>query len=1103
MAKQIMPQAELQPRGGDIDLPEPLFPRIGLFAQMKSPPSLDKFPGTVALRRYRKGEVICQHGEAGWTAFYLLTRKDVEELRDYPRRRLQEIPQEKAKCAELVTKARTEKAALELELPRKTGKDLEACQKKISSCQRDMEKAELALASLENELALWAGVLSYLERDLQLPAEREVEKRASLERAEKRFQALWRKAGSDKKRADWFAELHATPAAKKRIMADALQGANPELAAVLHELARAEDGLEVMATAHLPVRSATARERGSARLLTRVKHWLFGSGKIAAGPKPAYIPNDGPRDISYDSRGTSLYAGDLFGEMSCLYRTPRSATVIAEQDCYLLEMLRNILDAVQKDPGYQARMAGPFKKRLVETFLRDLPIFSVLDDRQLAMLHARAELVHFEPGSLICDEHEESDCMYLIGSGIVKVMKNVSWLLRAEDILDRPGLMAELDQAGKEMEGPGKLVWDRCFANAPKSEIAVVHVLNDLIKNAGLKEMPEFRDICRRGKLGLRCWQLLADPQHGSEAGLIQCNRLLVEAAFPGIVPSWKPSAEEKNCLLAAEEIADWKTAAGKLLTETKKDGTGKTFWQLLPVPSREALIAVAAGTAGPDAIPTICAGINQVLTNLPLLLFTSFCQLVEDKQQVGKKVMEFLPKNERWTQSLFERYSRACNRLLLEAVFPRGLGKAKKPGSAATILAYRSRGEFFGEMGVVENRPRMATCVAYNHPDNDPEREVGSVQLIRISRELFEEMHVTVPLLRQKVAEIIAQRKTETRFALERQSAGAQERALTRSRASALPHQDLFHSEQANQLGLVEGQKLMLVDLERCTRCDECVQACVSTHDDGRSRLFLEGPRIDKYLVPATCRSCLDPVCMIGCPVGSIHRGDNRQIIIEDWCIGCERCAKQCPYGAIQMHDTGIIKEGARDWRYLPASRIKNPSWMQPSFTDRNWLVGQAPFRFDRFFQGLASKAGQEVYYFRRAFQLPADVIRQGYDFKLEVTSLDESATVWINGRELPKLDKPKRGRREYLITAAANIVHAGGNVLAVQVMPMPGNQDILLDARLDEIHTPKGGMGEITEKPVTQLAVVCDLCGSLPSGPACVRACPHEAALRINARH
>jgi Fe-S-cluster-containing hydrogenase component 2/CRP-like cAMP-binding protein len=1090
MAKQVMPQAELQERSGDIALPESLFPRIGLFAQMKSPPSLDKFPGTVALRRFRKGEVICQHGDAGWTAFYLLTRKDVEELREYPRRRLQEGPQEKAKNEELLNTKRQEKSTLESELPQKTGKEQEACQKKIVAIQRDIEKAELALANQDGELSVWPGVLAMLEREMQLPAHREAENQQSRKWAEERFRAVQQEAKGDKKRAEWYAELEQTSAAKKRIVADAMQGANPDLAAILHELARAEDGLEVMATAHLPMRgNAGVRERGNAGFLNRVKHWLFRSRQVPGGSKPAYIPNDGPRDISYDSRGTSLYEGDLFGEMSCLYRTPRSATVIAEGDCYLLEMLRNILDAVQKDPGYQARMAGPFKKRLVETFLRELPIFSVLDDRQLAMLHAQAELVNYQPGSLICDEHEHSDCMYLIGSGIVKVMKNVSWLLSADDIVDWSGLRSEI-QAKLASAG----IWGHSLASASGSETDIIRALNDIIKDPALKETAEFQEIVRRGKLGLRLWQLLADARH-DEAGLARCNRQILEGAFAGIFP---PSQTANRCLLAVEEIADWKTAASKLLAESKKEGTGRTFWQLLPHPGQEALATIAAGGTGPDAVATLCSGINDVLMGLPLLLYTPFCRLVEDKQQIGKKVMEFLPKNERWTASLFERYGRACNRFLLEAVFPRGLGKAAKPSGPALILAYRSRGEFFGEMGLLENSPRMATCVAYNHPDNDPEREVGPVQLIRIGKEVFDELLATVPLFRQKVAEVIAERKTQTQKALERGRAGA--------------HAGFFHSERANQLGLIEGQKLMLVDLDRCTRCDECVQACVSTHGDGRSRLFLEGPRIDKYLVPATCRSCLDPVCMIGCPVGSIHRGDNRQIIIEDWCIGCERCAKQCPYGAIQMHDTGIIREGTPGWRYMPAN-FRSPQdfgsleWTQEKYSDGHWQVGQAPFHFDRSLHGNAINGAEAVscgpYNFRFAFHMPAELLRQGCDFKLEVTSLDESATVWINGVELPKVDKPKRGRREYLLTSSAKIIHAGRNVLAGRAMPDFENRDILLDARLDEIRTPsaKAGSADIAEKPVTQLAVVCDLCSSLPSGPACVHACPHEAALRVNA--
>src|SRR5438445_8116252 len=77
MAKQLMPKAELEARGSDVQLTDEQFLKIGLFAQLKRKPSLDKFPGAMVLRRYRKGEVIFRQGEAGWTAFYSLTSEDL------------------------------------------------------------------------------------------------------------------------------------------------------------------------------------------------------------------------------------------------------------------------------------------------------------------------------------------------------------------------------------------------------------------------------------------------------------------------------------------------------------------------------------------------------------------------------------------------------------------------------------------------------------------------------------------------------------------------------------------------------------------------------------------------------------------------------------------------------------------------------------------------------------------------------------------------------------------------------------------------------------------------------------------------------------------
>ncbi len=80
MAKQLMPKAELEPRDRDVKLTDEQFLKIGLFTRLKRKPSLDKFPGAMVLRRYRKGEAIFRQGEAGWTAFYILTSEDLLEI---------------------------------------------------------------------------------------------------------------------------------------------------------------------------------------------------------------------------------------------------------------------------------------------------------------------------------------------------------------------------------------------------------------------------------------------------------------------------------------------------------------------------------------------------------------------------------------------------------------------------------------------------------------------------------------------------------------------------------------------------------------------------------------------------------------------------------------------------------------------------------------------------------------------------------------------------------------------------------------------------------------------------------------------------------------
>ncbi len=117
-----------------------------------------------------------------------------------------------------------------------------------------------------------------------------------------------------------------------------------------------------------------------------------------------------------------------------------------------------------------------------------------------------------------------------------------------------------------------------------------------------------------------------------------------------------------------------------------------------------------------------------------------------------------------------------------------------------------------------------------------------------------------------------------------------------------------------------VNGTAAMLIDLDRCTRCDDCVRACAASHDNNPK--FIRHGRVQNGIMVANaCMHCVDPVCMIGCPTGAIHRESlEGQVVINDLtCVGCATCANSCPYDNIQMveiRDRGgrfIVDEATR----------------------------------------------------------------------------------------------------------------------------------------------------------------------------------------------
>jgi CRP-like cAMP-binding protein len=201
------------------------------------------------------------------------------------------------------------------------------------------------------------------------------------------------------------------------------------------------------------------------------------------------------------------------------------------------------------------------------------------------------------------------------------------------------------------------------------------------------------------------------------------------------------------------------------------------------------------------------------------------------------------------------------------------------RPGGER-VLYYVGPGDYIGEIGALSGLPelrdlapediRTTTCTALDHVD-----------LVRISSADFRALIDQSPAVR---AAVIA----EARERLE-----ANQREYGKIRETSLAS---FLDQ-----GLMQAQSLLVLDLTKCTRCDECTKACADTHE-GVTRLVREGLRFEHFLIASSCRSCLDPQCMAGCPVGSIRRRQSSEIHIENWCIGCGLCAENCPYGNINM---------------------------------------------------------------------------------------------------------------------------------------------------------------------------------------------------------
>jgi formate dehydrogenase iron-sulfur subunit len=158
---------------------------------------------------------------------------------------------------------------------------------------------------------------------------------------------------------------------------------------------------------------------------------------------------------------------------------------------------------------------------------------------------------------------------------------------------------------------------------------------------------------------------------------------------------------------------------------------------------------------------------------------------------------------------------------------------------------------------------------------------------------------------------------------------------------------------------------KAILCDVNLCTACEKCVQACTESNDLPAelpatrahpdrlsSRRFVSLVEVaPDIFARKACLHCLKPACVDACLVGALHKTPDGPVVYDaDKCIGCRYCMLACPFGIPRYEwdqTSPFMAKCTMCWERLQGGRapacVEACPYGALSFGDRDALLATA----------------------------------------------------------------------------------------------------------------------------------------------------------------